>query len=113
MMSGGRRRMAIALACTLASAGALRAEPAPDRRVVGTIRTTGQVEGAVEPGRWRPLIGGAIVERMMIRTTGTDAAAVLELPNGDVIALASDTTCAVMPGTPRRLRLDDGRIAYR
>lgn len=82
------------------------------RKVLGTVRIAGAVEGSLETDRWMPLFGGAVVEGLSIRT-GEKAGAVLQLSNGDLIGLTESTTARVGSGTPLHVRLESGKIAFR
>ena len=82
------------------------------RKVLGTVRIAGSVEGSLETNRWMPLFGGAVVEGLSIRT-GEKAGAVLQLSNGDLIGLTEGTTARVGSGSPLHVRLESGKIAFR
>lgn len=116
MMGGDRgARSAPAMACLVAALtlGAVEQAAAAQRRVVGTLRVTGKVESAVDPGAWRPLAPGAAVEGMQVRTGPKGSAAVLELANGDLIGVAENSTIEIGSGEPLHIRLERGHAAYR
>jgi hypothetical protein len=111
MMRGRRWRLGAVIGCALVALAVLTT--AAQRRVVGTVRTVGTVEGALPPNGWQPLTSGAAVEGMSVRTGGTGSAAVLELSNGDLIGITEHSSIQIGDGSPPRVRLEEGRAAYR
>jgi hypothetical protein len=103
---------AAALVALVMGGSRVAAAAQPGRRVLGTVRIAGSVEGSLEPDRWMPLFGGAVVEGLSIRT-GEKAGAVLQLSNGDLIGLTEGTTARVGTGTPLHVSLEGGKIAFR
>jgi len=113
MMGEGSRTALVAatLAVTLGSAAPPAAAVETPRSVLGTVRVTGQVQTAIKDSPWRPLTGGALVDGMAI-TTAEQSTALLQLSNGDVVALADNTTCTVEgPSSRPRVRLQRGRLS--
>ncbi len=109
-----RRTWRWTFAATAVAAMALGAADARGdaKRLLGTVRATGQVESALPGQDWRPLTGGAVIEGMRLRT-GADGMAVVQLSDGDVLGLAEASTCELPVGGDGHVRLIDGRLALR
>jgi len=83
------------------------------RRVLGSIRTTGRVEGSVDGRRWLALYpNAAVLDGMQIRVPG-EGSATLALVGGDEVVFASRSAGDVANAVGTRVRLDRGRLALR
>ncbi len=88
------------------------AEEAAARRVLGTLHVTGTVETADAVGEWKPLISGAALEGMQLRTRN-GGSAVIQLASGEKLALGADSACQLGGSDAARVQLTAGRIALR
>jgi hypothetical protein len=117
-MSGRAGRRLVLLAAIAASVRVGFAEPvfaAPavgaGRRVLGSLQTTGRVEGSIDGGdQWLRLYpGAAVLDGMQIRVPGEGSAG-LTLAGGDQVVFGEYSAGGVTDGEVLRVRLERGRL---